>query len=314
MPNAVEVPVFFGQLGWNMVSNPWNWPILLDNEHEYFTWNDSIGGYGEPTRILYPLMGAWVNITDESFLTISPTPAFPGTNNSLAKRMLARYTSPDDWMVQLSLISGSLSDTWNFFGLAQADQGAEPPVGLGERVSLAFVGAKQLLSRDIRPASGTTEWTLQLGADRARPAELHFDGIAALIASGKRVVLSLQDGAIKEIPSSGVVKLQLAKGEQLAKVQIVDANINISLSGSIQGIQVLRKDEQSLLRFQLPIALAGKPAIIEFLRSDGSIVERRNMTDTKVGTNEVRFLQKSGTSFARIKVGKETGTIAIQGF
>lgn len=321
LPAAVDVPVVHGGTGWNMVANPWNWPILLDSLHEYFVWDDSVGGYGPPVRVLYPYMGAWVNVTSESKIRISPQASFPGGENILAKRSLVRVNSPQDWMLQVGVVAGARSDSWNFFGVsAQAlagldmEDGPEPPASLGEHVSLAFVGADCMLARDMRDPHAGASWKLALGADRARSAELQFTGIQALRAAGLRVMLVGADGTAREVPESGVVPVSLAKGVIHADIRVVEQNAEIQIAGGITDLQMSSAGERVLVRFRVPVAMAGLSASLSWTSLDGRVLARIRLQDLQPGWNEAylpRPIRAANTDLLHVKVGKSQITTRV---
>lgn len=308
-PAPLKVSVYKGGMGWNMISNPWNWPIKLDTLHEYFVWNDSTGNYGEPASELNGFMAAWVNISDESSITLNPAPSFQNGSSSLAKRSLARYVSAQEWLVQVSLLSGKLSDTWNFFGVHGRSQ-PEPPLGLGEYISLAFANGKELLASDLRTSGSDSSWILQLQSNRTRTAELRFEGIANLLAQGKRALLVLQDGSLREIPETGTVNITLSKGSQQANLYLFDAKTTVRMKGGIRGLQVIQKGDHSLVSFDAPLALTGKSATFEWTSADGRVLAQQSVPSIQAGKNQFLFPVTAHASFVRVKAGREIASVA----
>ncbi len=57
-----------GQTGWNLIANPYHWPISLnvaesDDSTAFWKWNDSLGAYDRVYH-LEPHGAAWVNTTE----------------------------------------------------------------------------------------------------------------------------------------------------------------------------------------------------------------------------------------------------------
>lgn len=312
MPDSLQVALQKGGTGWNMISNPWSWPIALDNTLEYWVWMADSNGYQRVT-VLNPYLAAWVNTTVSRSLSIDPTPVFQDTGSkTLARRTLARFANRDQWRVQARLTSATSVDAYNELGIdPQADAGVdildglEPPTGMGNALSLHFEQGTVALARDLQRNIQDASWQVEMSSAVARTATLELTGIAAIQESGLRMFL-VQNGSVQEVQESAPIQVALRKGSTQATLYVQESNKVAPLTGGLEGLRLVHKGSFWVARFTVPVSMVGKAAILERTSLSGDILERQSLANLMAGTNEVT-LKSGGTgagiSFVRIIAG-----------
>jgi hypothetical protein len=146
------------QPGWNMIGNPFAFPVLWDSIQVNdvgmteqgvvrgpYWWSDSSQGYEDSVRVLEPFDGYWVqNLeTEKVVLHIPPVPAREEPSGGMKDRSAALKDGA--WQIRVAASACGLEDRCNYarairgasVGLDPFDQG-EPPTVPGRSLSLRF--------------------------------------------------------------------------------------------------------------------------------------------------------------------------------
>ena len=324
MPSTLATPLKRGATGWNMVANPWSWPISMaatqfsgtTKPTEFWGWDDVVGGYA-PVSTVNPYMAVWVNAPEAGQLTLDPTPALAQRNGPLSRRNVPMLASLDDWQVQAKLTAGSSSDAWNFFGInPQAsdslgkEDGPEPPAALGGGVGLSFLKGKSFLARDMRPRPQGAQWNLQLSSDQERMGHLEFSGASALHNAGYQLVLQVGSD-VQVIDDAGQYPVLLRKGLSAASIRAVPVGTQAALTGGLSGLRVQAQGSRLALRFNAPLSMLGLEATAELVGIDGKTLATARLASLAAGENALELSPGSlgkGVALVRVSAGGSSAT------
>ena len=319
MPAPLAVPVTRGGTGWNMVSNPWSWPIRVadlklagDTSHlEFWTWDDLTLGY-RPATTINPYMAAWVNVPQADTLTLDPTPDFTqnGPNTpSLAKTLFASIA---DFRVQAKLSAGSSVDEFNFFGVSpRVQNGLEPPASPAGGVALSFGDPSHPLARDLRTSLSKASWPVRLTASREELGTLQFSGANRLRSAGWDLVLVVE-GKSYAIEDDAPVQVALRRGSVQGTVYALPTGSALAEAG-LREPKVSQIGKTALVSFTVPVALAGSEGLVELIGADGSILARSVSSHFAWGENQVRLgAHVRGVVLVRVKIGSvQSSALAV---
>lgn len=305
-PTDLPVKLYHAGSGWNMIANPWSWSIALDSTHDFWTFDPRIGGY-RPVYVLGPNMAAWVNVSEETEMTLHAKPVAP-FNASLARTLSTAVVYQTDWSMQVRLVSGNLADSWNILGVSRnAQQSPEPPIAMGEQIALAFVDSGRLLARQLRTPQEGTSWTVELQSSRVRNAELQFSDVQALHQLGLIVMVDAGNGTIQQVPTNGVLPITLAKGKTQATFHVVPATQNLASLNGLGNLHTRNLGSSLQIEFAASLALAGKSAKVELIGLDGRVHARTTLSALQSGVNKMVLelpQGSSGVKFLQVRSGK----------
>jgi hypothetical protein len=190
--------------GWNLIGNPFNFPIHRDQLHLI---NSSIPANSDVPSILSyeqrwdydDIMEPWKGYAIyvqkrvagmDIKLVICPIATVP----RIGKAKAPAIASAQDWTIQISAKAGVALDTINYVGARRAAaveyddfDRFEPPM-IGEYVSVYIDNANwsqnpMKYTADFRPLSdGTYEWPLRVNSNAQGEVALEFQGMANLPA------------------------------------------------------------------------------------------------------------------------------------
>ena len=297
---AVTVPLVHVQTGWNMIANPYPWPISLDTAHTYWNWQNN---EYKPSQTLGAMSAAWVNVDQNDSIVLAPTPIFKTSNSTLARRLVAGYADEHDWLVQIGLHADGSTDSWNFFGVGIEPNLLKPPAGMGQHVTLAFANHAGLLARSMQNSTQNANWTLTLNSDQDRAGTLDFTGIQALTQHGVQLSLVAADGSVLVVQNESV-PISLKKGTQQMTLYATDSKQNIAVAGGLGFIHLQRAGAFELLSFTAPITQIGAKAILEVLGTNGQILLQKDLGALSAGLNSAVFDASqfaAGIRFVRVR-------------
>jgi len=286
---VVSLSLLDANTGWNMISNPYPWPIALDTTLTYWTWDD--GSY-KPVQTLDALTAAWVNVTQDQTMTFNPTPFFAvDGSTTLARRLVSSYASTNNWSVQVALSADGIKDAWNFIGVGSQSNQLKPPAGFGQRISLALVEQGQSLARLIKNSTQNSTWTIALNSDQDRMGTLEFTGLSSLLQNGITLTLLLPDGSTQTLHDGSTVNVALKKGTQNATIQASIGAPTIAMQGGLGNLHIQNTDNDALqLSFTASLAQAGAPATLEVISLNGNVVAELNLGTLQAGENKTSIL------------------------
>ncbi len=228
-PDSARWDLLAGKTGWNMVSNPYPWPldvsrrIVGSDTLVFWAW-DAISADYAPVSILQPYAGAWVHVDSTLHLDLAKEFVNGNDVNVVLGKALAKPTT--GWSINLRLNSGDLSDEYNVIGVAaENDRWVAPPGKLGKYVDLSIRSGNAVLARDIRNGNDSSlYWNLSLVADGERPARVSADGLESLHAQGLRAWLYTK-GSYTELTENSSVPVVLSKTNSSAAVVVMASSV-----------------------------------------------------------------------------------------
>lgn len=228
-PDSARWDLLAGKTGWNMVSNPYPWPldvsqrVVGSDTLVFWAWDALRADYA-PVSILQPYAGAWVHVDSTLHMDLAKEFVKENDENLVLAKSLAKPTT--GWSLNLRLKSGDLSDAYNVIGVAaENDRWVAPPGKLGKFVDLSIRSGNALLARDIRNGSDSSlYWNLSLGADGERPARVSADGLESLHAQGLRAWL-YHKGGYTELTENSSVPIVLSKANSSAALVVMASSV-----------------------------------------------------------------------------------------
>lgn len=296
--------------GWNMIANPYNWPISLekatmddDAQLNFWEWMPEQGDY-QPVTILGPNSACWVNVPKTGVVQVSPHPVFD-SKKALNKKALPRYISTEEWSLQLTLRAGGQKDEWNFVGIGQEKAKVlEPPTAMDQKAYLALRRSGPLLSSDITDVIPEQGWNIQMKSDAVRQGSLTITGTKALEKQGLQAVLVV-DHTAKSIQDGESIEVQLTPKVQNASLYILDHDDPMALEQNMTNIQTTLIGHQLHVQYLVPIALTGCTGILEWYDINGKMLRHKNIPVLQAGTQQVTMDVgdlPQGIGLIRIKV------------
>jgi len=316
MPSPLKLSLYNKRLGWNMISNPWSWPISLDSGFTFWSWQNS-SGY-KMVRVLPPHSAAWVHVDRDTSIVLNPSPMLDfDSTTTLARRLLPKAMSTRNWTLQAMLSTKSQSDAWNYFGVNSTQEASavlDAPQSLGSQVSLSILSQGRALAQDIRSESDG-RWELSLFADRDRNATLQLAGLASLRALGQQVVLTDPEGNSRVLSSESGSTLALRKGTStwILRVGATSANKNLMVA-DLKDMHVRLVGHQWNLSYQVPYALDGQSGVVEWMALDGKVLARRSLSIQHSGLQSANWkdvIVPSGLCVIRVNVGRSVQTSKV---
>jgi hypothetical protein len=319
--------------GWNLVANPYGWYVDLNkgaaddgSEVSFWRWNSMLSEYEVPT-VIGPYEAVWAKAPHALTWRVSAAPVFgisetklePGEFGGLGEEprkknlMKAETDRTSGSFALVATLSDEYGkkDSWNVIGAGKPQSLEEPPVGMGNRVSLAIrdkgengaKGAK--LAKSIKAVDAEYSWTLEMSASTARDGKLSFDGIADLEKQGLKLYV-VSDGKMTEVTEGKSVDVALAKSASQLEVRVAAPNAVVATK--IGGFKSSVAGSTLQLGFDAPESVAGAKSNYVIAGVDGKVVASGHFTAT-AGSNRLSLkAPKPGIYFVRIKVGRQDMT------
>jgi hypothetical protein len=308
-----------GETGWNLIANPFHWPISLnlsqDNDSiAFWKWNDSLGAYDR----IYHLeanSAAWVQVSKNKTWETTAAPFFNSTETAAPKRRLAKKEiTPKNWRIQLKLKNAlGKEDAYNFIGVgAKASSLKEPPQGMGSFVNLSILKEKDKLAEQIL-SSNNSIWSFDilLSSSNGDKASLEMEGVQALLEMGYRVVLN-KDGEIFEVKENTPIILSTKQDGSKATITVMPTE-QFSLAQKIDNLSYYKQGSAWKIQFNAGIALDRSKAVLSLHNIKGKKLSHAT-ANVNLGLNEfvINGADFSGIVIANITIYSENGKILYQ--
>ncbi len=314
--------------GWNLVANTHGWEVSLfaghadeekdvdeESEISFYRYNSETADY-EETKYLKPYEAVWAKVGKKKNWKVSAAPVFakaterepqpekPEGGRMLPKRVLAKASTKDRWVLQAVLSDkNGKQDAWNILGAGNNPFSAEePPESMGNHVNLSIVEGKRALAKSIKSASDEMEWTVALSASNDRVGYLTLVGIDDVNAFGYRVFVTV-DGNTTEMKDGVPLQVLLKSNAKTATVRVAPA-AKVVAQNSLKGLRSARFGGKLKVSFEAT-GLAGTNARVDLLDMKGHVMSTVN-AKTLEGTNAlVLDAPKSGLYMLRVRAGSQ---------
>ena len=314
--------------GWNLVANTHGWEVSLfaghadeekdvdeESEISFYRYNSETADY-EETKYLKPYEAVWAKVGKKKNWKVSAAPVFakaterepqpekPEGGRMLPKRVLAKASTKDRWVLQAVLSDkNGKQDAWNILGAGNNPFSAEePPESMGDHVNLSIVEGKRALAKSIKSASDEMEWTVALSASNDRAGYLTLVGIDDVNAFGYRVFVTV-DGNTTEMKDGVPLQVLLKSNAKTATVRVAPA-AKVVAQNSLKGLRSARLGGKLKVSFEAT-GLAGTNARVDLLDMKGHVMSTVN-AKTLEGTNAlVLDAPKSGLYMLRVRAGSQ---------
>ena len=314
--------------GWNLVANTHGWEVSLfaghadeekdvdeESEINFYRYNSETADY-EETKYLKPYEAVWAKVGKKKNWKVSAAPVFakaterepqpekPEGGRMLPKRVLAKASTKDRWVLQAVLSDkNGKQDAWNILGAGNNPFSAEePPESMGDHVNLSIVEGKRALAKSIKSASDEMEWTVALSASNDRVGYLTLVGIDDVNAFGYRVFVTV-DGNTTEMKDGVPLQVLLKSNAKTATVRVAPA-AKVVAQNSLKGLRSARLGGKLKVSFEAT-GLAGTNARVDLLDMKGHVMSTVN-AKTLEGTNAlVLDAPKSGLYMLRVRAGSQ---------
>ena len=306
--------------GWNMVGNPHGWNVSLPESLEVVHWNTETAEYVPNRGYLGPFEGVWVRVEKSTALKFSGEPFFGVDSAAVAekKRALPKARNDENWTIRAILADNrGKMDSWNILGMGRAQEGLEPPAGMGDAVSLSIRDGKKYLAKSVRPAPASSaedssvEWDLELGASSDRAGKLYFEGLDGISALGYHLYVTLE-GRTTELSPGDTLPVGLKAAGSVAKVRV--SKEKLYLRTALDGLKMVQSGNKLNVGFSATENLAGTRMVVDVLNMDGKVVS--TIVGRAVsGSNSVSLgAPKSGLYMLRVRVASQqaTGRILVK--
>lgn len=308
-----------GETGWNLIANPFHWPISLnlsqDNDsNAFWKWNDSLGAYDRIDH-LEANSAAWVQVSKNKIWETTAAFFFNSTETAAPKRRLAKKEiTPKNWRIQLKLKNAlGKEDAYNFIGVgAKASSLKEPPQGMGSFVNLSILKEKDKLAEQIL-SSNNSIWSFDilLSSTNGDKASLEMEGVQALLEMGYRVVLN-KDGEIFEVKENTPILLSTKQDGSKATITVMPTE-QFSLAQKIDNLSYYKQGSAWKIQFNAGIALDRSKAVLSLHNIKGKKLSNAT-ANVNLGLNEfvIDGADFSGIVIANITIYSENGKILYQ--
>jgi len=309
-----------GQTGWNLIANPYHWPISLnvaesDDSTAFWKWNDSLGAYDRVYH-LEPHGAAWVNTTENKKWETTADPFFDSEKTVVAKKHIhqARVLHPNDWKIQLKLKNTlGKEDAHNFIGVsAKPSSIEEPPQGIGSFINLSILNNDDKLAENILSSeSSVWSWDILLTSSGNKDASLQLEGINALTAMGYRVAINI-DGSLMELKEGTSIPVEIKENGSKATITVMPAQ-DFNLTQKINQLTYYKQGNTWKIAFDAGLALDRSKAVVSLHNIKGKRITS-TVAEVNLGSNELLL---NGADFAgvvimNITIYSERGTILYQ--
>ena len=296
--------------GWTMVANPFGWAIKLGEAEALlpFAWLGEDAGY-DVKSYLEPYQASWVYSSSKKTFKFVPEPCFaecaktPGEKAAAKSRALAKGSARDSWTLQAVLSDGrGHSDSWNVFGVGAAAEHPEPPMGMGDLVSLSIREGGKALAKSVKAAGeGEYRWTLDVEATSDRRAQLTFEGLKELKNLGLKVYVTV-DGTTVEAEPGVPVDLALAKTTKQVEVFVTPTEHKI-VASKLENLHFARVPGALQVGFDVTHDLAGTPYKVQLVDLKGKVAATYRGKSVAGGNTLALTAPKPGLYLLRVTLG-----------
>jgi hypothetical protein len=208
--------------GWNMVGNPYNYPIKLadllfvteEDPARPVTWSEAVGnsrieagvafyngtGYSflpDSSSLLLPGQGYWIRSNSFLPIRLSWPPVYTPGVSGLGRSDEATSWPQNDraWRLQIAARSGSEQDVHNYVGFAadpakaRLGQMTEPPMAPSSSLRVAVKGEVDGMASSVTSRSTDMNWTLQVTSLEAGNVTLSWPNLGQ-VPRGMRLRLA----------------------------------------------------------------------------------------------------------------------------
>lgn len=309
-----------GQTGWNLIANPYHWPISLniaegDDSTAFWKWNDALGAYDRVYH-LEANSAAWVQVSKNKTWETTANPFFSSEETVVAKNRIhqAKALRSNDWKIQLKLKNTlGKEDAYNFIGVsAKASSIEEPPQGMGSFVNLSILNKnKKLAENIISSESSVWSWDILLTSSGNKDAFLELEGIKALIAMGYKVAINI-DGSLMELKEGSSIPVEIKEEGSKATITVMPAQ-DFDLAQKINGLTYYKQGTAWKIAFDAGLALDRSKAVVSLHNIKGKRISG-TAAEVNLGSNELIL---NGADFAgvviiNITIYSESGAILYQ--
>lgn len=296
--------------GWNLVANPYGWPVSLSNlpeDVQVWRWLDGKMDYDTVT-VLGPYEGVWVHSGSRKSIIVDATPV---DRNAVVAVKKQSEMSPTDWNARVILHdSQGVSDSRNILGVgSRTERWVEPPSGMGNnRVKLSFVEGEKRYAKLQKRSTDNLEWTLQMNASSDRDGFLEFEGLESLAGSGKNLYV-IDDGKVTEMKPGKSVRVALKSYAKNVTVMASETAPVLS-SKAVYDFHV-NLDHQVNVDFKVVKSYSNKPIQIVLVNALGSKIFSSEIS-TGLSEHQVQLgIPQKGVYFLAVKVGNDVATRRI---
>lgn len=296
--------------GWNLVANPYGWPVRLGNlpdDVQVWRWLDSKFDYDTVT-VLNPYEGVWVHSGSRKSITIDATPVNANTVAALKKQSVDNSA---DWCVSFVLEDKfGRSDSRNIIGAgSKTEKWIEPPNGMSnDHVKLSIVDGKNRYAKLQKRSSDNLEWTFQMQASSDREGFLKLEGLETLAGSGKKLYV-IDDGKVTEMKSGKSVRVALKSYSRNVSV-MVSEKAPVFASKAIYDFHV-SLDHQINVDFNVVKNYNSKSIDVMLVNALGSKVYSAKIPAGNLKHQVQLGVPQKGIYFLAVKVGNDVATRKI---
>ena len=328
--------------GWNMVANPYGWPVSLYAKNEeaqkgeedqadiYFLRYDAETGAYLPTSSVGPYEAVWAKVGKKMKWSVSAEPVFPvevgslqvhpelepelesrPEKDSLLHRTLAKTSTKEHWTLQAVLSDkNGKRDSWNIFGAGLNPFTAEePPESMGNHVNLSIVEGKKFLAKSIRDFSDEMEWDISLSASDDRVGYLTLEGVDGVKAYGYHVYVTV-DGNTTEMQEGVPLQVYLKSTAKTATVRVAPT-ARVVVQNTLKGLRSARLGNKLQVSFEASNGLAGKNARVDLMDMKGNVVSSVS-AKTAEGSNALLLdAPQTGLYMLRVRAGSARQVVKI---
>ena len=328
--------------GWNMVANPYGWPVSLYAKNEeaqkgeeeqadvYFLRYDAETGAYLPTSSVGPYEAVWAKVGKKMKWSVSAEPVFPvevgslqvhpelepelesrPEKDSLLHRTLAKTSTKEHWTLQAVLSDkNGKRDSWNIFGAGLNPFTAEePPESMGDHVNLSIVEGKKFLAKSIRDFSDEMEWDISLSASDDRVGYLTLEGVDGVKAYGYHVYVTV-DGNTTEMQEGVPLQVYLKSMAKTATVRVAPT-ARVVVQNTLKGLRSARLGNKLQVSFEASNGLAGKNARVDLMDMKGNVVSSVS-AKTAEGSNALLLdAPQTGLYMLRVRAGSARQVVKI---
>lgn len=309
----IEWNLVNGYSGWNMVGNPHNWNVKVPDDLEIVMWDPATGDYAPNRGYLKPFEAAWVRVEKNRKVSVNGDPYF--VPDSLAdaaaakKRALVKTKNAENWTIRAILADNKgKMDSWNILGMGEAQEGYEPPSGMGDIVSFAVKDGKKYLAKSVKAApvssadSAALEWDVLLSASSDRKGKLYFEGLEGIAAYGYHLYVTV-DGRTSELTAGDTLAVALKAASTTAKVCVTKEKLYFRTA--VEGLRMVQAGNKLNVGFTATENLDGARMVVDILDMDGKVVSTYSARAAS-GSNAVSLdAPKSGLYMLRVRVASQ---------
>lgn len=309
----IEWNLVNGYSGWNMVGNPHNWNVKVPDDLEIVMWDPATGDYAPNRGYLKPFEAAWVRVEKNRKVSVNGDPYF--VPDSLAdaaaakKRALVKTKNAENWTIRAILADNKgKMDSWNILGMGDAQEGFEPPAGMGDIVSFAVKDGKKYLAKSVKAApassadSAALEWDVLLSASSDRKGKLYFEGLEGIESYGYHLYVTV-DGRTSELTAGDTLAVALKAASTTAKVRVTKEKLYFRTA--VESLRMVQAGNKLNVGFTATENLDGARMVVDILDMDGKVVSTYSARAAS-GSNAVSLdAPKSGLYMLRVRVASQ---------